>query len=196
MLYRIQQGEIDLISNKIFEVLTRYAANKENKTSSCLLELQDLLFNNNDGIFRGGKINYRISSAELKGRKLLDDLRISYLENVTIERILGPMQIDVIIPYKDAIGKDIAIEWDGDYWHCNPKKFKTPTSTQSYIKECDRAKEECLKNTDYLLLRFYESDLDDNAISVKKEIWQAMCNTPRIPEEGQEKLDQQFKITK
>ena len=83
----------------------------------------------------------------------------------------------MVIPYKDAIDKHIVIEWDGDYWHCNPEKHKTQTLTQSYIKERDRDKEEYLKD-DYIILRFYESDLKDNVLSVKQKIWQALCNNP------------------
>ena len=53
--------------------------------------------------------------------------------------------------------------------------YNTLTSTQSYIKERDRDKEEYLKD-DYIILRFYESDLKYNVLSVKQKIWQALCN--------------------
>jgi hypothetical protein len=204
MLYQLSNGGINLISSEIKRLLSRYAADKENGAIRGLLEIQNLLFSDKDGIFSGTAVYDRFSSAEMKGRKLLNDMHISYSEQVLFQviipetNLLHQIRVDVLIPYKDAIGKDIVIEWDGDYYHGNPKKFKILNSIQSYNKERDTFNDELFKRygSNYLLRRFYEEDLDNNVLSVKNRIWQAMCNTPRIPEEGQEKLDQQFKITK
>jgi hypothetical protein len=183
----LSSGGINDISSEIKRLLSRYAADKENGAIRGLLEIQELLFSDKDGIFSGNTFYDRFSSAEIKGRKLLNDMHISYLEQFLIHEI--NLRVDVFIPYKDAIGKDIVIQWDGDYYHGNPKKFKILNSIQSYNKERDTFNDELFKRygSDYLLRRFYEEDLDNNVLSVKNQIWQALSN---IPEKQLEKLDQ------
>lgn len=74
-------------------------------------------------------------------------------------------------------GKKILIEIDGDYWHCNPNsKFSEP----KYAAQFSNLKQDEIKNkwcTDngYKLLRFWESDINNNLDSVieilKKELF-------------------------
>lgn len=69
-------------------------------------------------------------------------------------------------------GKKILIEVDGDFWHCNPNtKFKKPTTEHqrsNLIK--DKIKNEWCKNNNYILLRFWESDINNRPDWVKSEI--------------------------
>jgi very-short-patch-repair endonuclease len=61
-------------------------------------------------------------------------------------------------------GKKILIEVDGDYWHCNPNtKFKVPKYAAQFsnLKKDKIKKEWCDKNS-YILLRFWENDINNN----------------------------------
>ncbi len=72
-------------------------------------------------------------------------------------------EIKGLFDFKIA-NKKIFIEVDGDYWHCNPNsKFATPKyEAQKGNLIQDKCKEEwCLKN-DFTLLRFWESDINNN----------------------------------
>jgi len=171
----IQDGGIKKISDKINTLLTLQGGDKENKTISCLLELQDELFNSEHGILSRDYVDCHMSSADLMGRKILDEMHISYVEKI----YQAGREIDAVIPYKDIIGKDIAIEWDGDYYHGNPRMYKIPNPMQIRNKMRDLDKEVRLKEY-YLFLRFYESDIEHNPIWVKQQIWQAMYNIPQI----------------
>jgi len=70
-------------------------------------------------------------------------------------------EIKALFDFKIS-GKNIFIEVDGDYWHCNPNsKFKEPIyEAQKSNLIQDKIKEEwCLKNN-FKLLRFWESDIN------------------------------------
>lgn len=61
---------------------------------------------------------YRIgSSYEMEIRKFLKDLNINYLNN--IKSIINPLELDIYLP-----NKNIAIEFNGNYWHSLSKKDK------------------------------------------------------------------------
>lgn len=65
--------------------------------------------------------------------------------------------------------KNLIIECDGDYWHSNPKIYKTLNSTQLKIKQRDLLKENLLKNKNIKLLRFWESEFN-NIDLIKQKI--------------------------
>lgn len=72
-------------------------------------------------------------------------------------------------------GKNILIEIDGDYWHCNPNsKYSEPkydAQKSNLIK--DNIKNEWCINNNYKLFRFWESDINndyDNVVLRVKEI--------------------------
>lgn len=61
-------------------------------------------------------------------------------------------------------GKNILIEIDGDYWHCNPNtKFAIPTyvAQKKNLIQDEIKNKWCLDNN-YKLLRFWESDINNN----------------------------------
>jgi very-short-patch-repair endonuclease len=78
-------------------------------------------------------------------------------------------EIKALFDFKIS-GKNIFIEVDGDFWHCNPNsKFKEPIyeAQKSNLMQ-DKVKEEwCLKNG-FKLLRFWESDINNKQEEVIK----------------------------
>jgi very-short-patch-repair endonuclease len=74
-------------------------------------------------------------------------------------------------------GKNILIEVDGDFWHCNPNsKFSEAIyeSQKSNLIQ-DKIKNKWCVDNDFKLLRFWESDINNNLDSVieilKKELF-------------------------
>lgn len=64
---------------------------------------------------------------------------------------------------------NLIIEVDGDFWHCNPKKFPEPkyeTQKRNLIR--DKEKMEWAQENGYKLLRFWEDDINNNIKSVKQ----------------------------
>lgn len=63
-------------------------------------------------------------------------------------------QYDFYLPEKNVL-----IEADGDYWHGNPKIYKTLNETQILNKENDFLKEKLAKERQISLMRYWESDI-------------------------------------
>lgn len=64
---------------------------------------------------------------------------------------------------------NLIIEVDGDFWHCNPKKFSEPkyeTQKRNLIR--DKEKIQWAQENGYKLLRFWEDDINNNIKSVKQ----------------------------
>ncbi|TXG80894.1 MAG: hypothetical protein E6R13_07340 [Spirochaetes bacterium] len=61
-------------------------------------------------------------------------------------------------------GKNIMIEIDGDFWHCNPNSnFKEPTyAAQKSNLIQDKIKNKWCADNEYKLLRFWETDIKTN----------------------------------
>jgi len=69
-------------------------------------------------------------------------------------------------------GKKILIEVDGDYWHCNPdSNFKIPkyAAQISNLKQDERKEEWCINNN-YMLIRFWEKDINERPEWVIKQL--------------------------
>lgn len=69
-------------------------------------------------------------------------------------------------------GKNILIEVDGDYWHCNPNsKFSEPIyETQKGNLIQDKIKEQWCIDNGYKLLRFWESDINTKPEEIIKTL--------------------------
>lgn len=69
-------------------------------------------------------------------------------------------------------GKNILIEVDGDYWHCNPNsKFSEPIyETQKGNLIQDKIKEKWCLDNGYKLLRFWESDINTKPEEIIKTL--------------------------
>jgi len=66
---------------------------------------------------------------------------------------------------------NIIIEVDSDFWHCNPNQYLNPQhDCQKHTIEHDKIKNKWAKDNNYKLLRFWESDINNNKASVIKKL--------------------------
>lgn len=103
------------------------------------------------------------SKLEETFKEILDSAGIEYYQQFYVPDI--PALYDFKIK-----GKQILIEIDGDYWHCKPgTKYEIPKyAAQIANMESDKIKNEWAKENGYTLLRFWESDIQENRLSVMK----------------------------
>jgi G:T-mismatch repair DNA endonuclease (very short patch repair protein) len=65
----------------------------------------------------------------------------------------------------------VLIEVDGDFWHCNPKKYDKPVCKSQEINLInDELKNKWAKDNEYKLLRFWEDDINNNIKLVKQTL--------------------------
>jgi very-short-patch-repair endonuclease len=99
---------------------------------------------------------------EKAGAQIMNSLGVCYEEQVLIG---SKFVVDVLIPqYK------IVIQWDGDFWHGNPKIYQTFYPIQESNKKRDHACNAYLAKCGYQVLRFWESDVHIQPLWVKEEI--------------------------
>lgn len=106
-----------------------------------------------------------VSELEKTFMDILNSIGIEYHSQFYVSEI--PALYDFKIK-----GKNILIEVDGDYWHCNPEtKFEIPKydSQFSNIKK-DKIKTEWAESNGYILLRFWESDIKNNRLQIVKTL--------------------------
>lgn len=123
--------------------------------------------------------NMNLVSSKLEDTfaKILDDFNVQYERQF----VLGGSVFDFKI--KD---KNILIEVDGDFWHCNPKFFKEPLyDVQKHNIRNDKKKERLADMHKFILIRIWESDLKTNPLSIKELIERyspqvALKTTPAI----------------
>lgn len=67
-------------------------------------------------------------------------------------------------------GTNILIEVDGDFWHCKPgSKYEVPKMKEQVTNmNNDKIKKDVAKDNGYTLLRFWESDIQNNRLEVVK----------------------------
>jgi very-short-patch-repair endonuclease len=67
---------------------------------------------------------------------------------------------------------DIYIEVDGDYWHCNPKKYKDGpiNDSQKRVKDRDIIKNNYFHENNLKLIRFWEYDIYNNTNEIIEKI--------------------------
>jgi very-short-patch-repair endonuclease len=97
-----------------------------------------------------------VSNLEKYFSKLMDDCGIEYHPQFYVR------EIKALYDFKIK-GKNILIEVDGDFWHCNPNtKHKIPV-TEHQIKNLtkDKIKNKWTLENGYTLLRFWETDIND-----------------------------------
>lgn len=64
---------------------------------------------------------------------------------------------------------NIIIETDGDFWHCNPKKYPAPKYNAQFKNiEVDKIKNDWAKENNVTLLRFWEDDIHNNQEHILK----------------------------
>lgn len=111
-----------------------------------------------DGVFTQLKSNPHILMS-----KILDELKIKYNEECTLER----WSVDFhLYEY------NLYIEVDGDYFHSNPKIYPEgpKTKTQKINWYRDIKKNEFYKNNNINVLRFWECDIINQSEEIKKII--------------------------
>lgn len=116
-----------------------------------------------ENIIKTGKV--KVSNLEIRFKSLLDLENIKYIHSYYVKEKDFNKIYDFYLPdYK------LFIEIDGDFWHCNPNtKFKDPTcKSQEINKENDIIKNNWVKDNGYKLLRFWESDINNNILEVKR----------------------------
>lgn len=113
---------------------------------------------------------------ELMGYAILDDIGCEYIPQYMVGKYCT---VDALIPQSK-----IAIEFDGDYWHGNPQKYKkfkdipkgnpnklrTLNEIQLDNARLDKSKDSYLQNRGYVVLRFWESDVKNDPESVRDAI--------------------------
>lgn len=135
---------------KGFGVGRKHSQETKNKMSDTAIE----------NILKQGKV--KRSQLEYKFETLLDLLEIKYTHSFYIPSIKKIYDF-YLLDY------NILIEIDGDFWHCNPIKFPTPTcKTQEINIINDEFKNNWAQENGYKLLRFWEDDINNNIKSVKQ----------------------------
>lgn len=122
-----------------------------------------------DRIIKTGKV--KRSLLEIKFEVFLNLLNIKYISSFYINYKKIHYIYDFYLPDCKTL-----IEVDGDFWHCNPNsKYSLPKcSTQKINIINDQEKNQWAKDNGYKLLRFWETDINNNPTQVietlKKEL--------------------------
>ena len=122
---------------------------KEKMSKSALLRIK-----NNPGPFIDTK-------PELEMKKILNELNIVFEHQFRLKNHLYDFRI---------VNTNILIEVDGDYFHSNPKKFQKLNTMQLKQRQRDIRNTKLAKDSNFILLRFWESDILKNAEIVKEQI--------------------------
>tara|TARA_R110000782_G_scaffold120113_1_gene210981 strand:- start:1147 stop:1974 length:828 start_codon:yes stop_codon:yes gene_type:complete len=115
-----------------------------------------------DNLLKSGKT--RRSGLEIGFEDVLEELGLIFTHSFYVPSI--KKIYDFYLPeYK------ILIEVDGDFWHCNPKKYNEPVCKSQEINLInDEFKTKWAKDNGYKLLRFWEEDINNNINSVKQTL--------------------------
>jgi len=98
------------------------------------------------------------SKLEKEFQKILNGLGIAYIFQYTV----NGYNYDFYIP-----DKNILIEVDGDWWHCNPALNIHPVhESQKHTVEHDLIKNKNAKDNGYQLLRFWEQEITENRFNI------------------------------
>lgn len=140
---------------KITEDRQKYWSNEDNKLAQRDRRMQYIIKN-------GLQVRSKLEKTFME---ILDTNGIEYYDQFYVAEI--PALYDFKIK-----GKNILIEVDGDFWHCKPgTKFEIPKyAAQISNMETDKIKNEWAKSNGYTLLRFWESDIQNNRLHVMKTL--------------------------
>lgn len=119
------------------------------------------------------------SKLEIAGYQILDSIGVEYL---TQEKVADKFIVDAFIP-----ACDIVIQFDGDYWHGNPSKYRRAedldsdsdrrrplNKIQKGNMKKDKGQSAYLRKCGYAVLRFWESDVKKNPEDVRLRILDAI----------------------
>jgi G:T-mismatch repair DNA endonuclease (very short patch repair protein) len=94
-------------------------------------------------------------------------------------RIPHCFQCDILVPIQQGINQNTIIECDGDFFHCNPKKYPsnfmrfpngTDKRTAQMIWDRDAIRVKELEEQDFKVIRLWESDINNMNFEEFKEI--------------------------
>jgi very-short-patch-repair endonuclease len=116
-----------------------------------------------ENILKTGRV--KVSNLEYRFESILILEGIKYIHSYYIKDINFNKIYDFYLPEYN-----ILIEVDGDFWHCNPNtKFALPECKSQEINIInDKLKNEWAYNNGYKLLRFWETDINNNILEVKR----------------------------
>jgi very-short-patch-repair endonuclease len=100
------------------------------------------------------------------GSEILKSAGIEFEEQVLL---FGRFTVDVFMS-----NENIAIQWDGDFWHGHPKKYRILNSIQISNRKNDRACNAYLRKCGVRVLRFWESEIKTNPDIVLSKIKSTM----------------------
>jgi very-short-patch-repair endonuclease len=95
---------------------------------------------------------------EISGYSLLDELGIKYEPQYLIA---NKFCVDAFVP-----DINLVIQFDGDYWHGNPRKYKVLDKRQERRSKLDQSQDAYLVKCGFKVLRIWESDMKSNKTSV------------------------------
>jgi very-short-patch-repair endonuclease len=110
----------------------------------------------------------RLTSGKMsKPEKIMQDILESNGIDYQYQHELSGFFYDFYIP-----SKSLLIEVDGDFWHCKPNtKYENPVmeeQTKNVVN--DKKKTAIAYSNGYTLLRFWESDIQNNRLKVMKTL--------------------------
>ena len=133
---------------------------KERWDSGDLENTRQLMSNHMKNTIKSGKIkSFNTSKKEKQIIDFLENLGVISIQSYRIETKI----CDIYIPHLNLI-----IEYFGDYWHCNPSKYKSDyfnqkkKKTASEIWDYDKEKLDLIKKMGYNLEVIWESELKHN----------------------------------
>jgi very-short-patch-repair endonuclease len=98
---------------------------------------------------------------EIRGYRLLKKLGLKFEKQYLVN---NKFCVDAFISKYNLV-----IQFDGDYWHGNPNKYKILDHRQQKRVNYDKSQDKYMKKCGYKILRFWESDFKD-IDKVKKQI--------------------------
>jgi len=106
---------------------------------------------------------YKNTKPELAMKKLLNELNIPFIHQFRVKGINHNFDFHIS-------NTNILIEVDGDYYHGNPKKFIKLSEIQIQWKQRDEKINKLAKTNNYILLRFWASDILHNEENVVESL--------------------------
>lgn len=142
--------------------------------------MSELTIEQKRALLKRGKKNAKVRKAKWhKPLKSAEEIPSSKVE-LRFEKVLNNSGVKLKPQYQlgfkfyDFIveGTNILIEFDGDYFHCNPKKYPNGAETKTQKKNIlnDVYKDSLAKTNGFVLIRVWESDFNDTPTEVIKKI--------------------------
>lgn len=101
------------------------------------------------------------SSLEQAASAVLDQAGIPYIRELVIG---GKFPVDFYVP-----GYKLILQFDGDYWHANPRLYSAPTEQQRAKRQRDSAQDAYFHAAGFKVVRLWESDFyADQAAAVAR----------------------------